>query len=370
MYKEPTKKKLEIELPKRPPQTGSDGGYGAPRPTQPYDIPYTPPPVSVNANINKTNTNKNSLLNSLMSPEAIAAMAVGGLGIGSNIMNNRADARENQLNRDMRMRELMAGMAGDDQNDARTRQIAYLDSTQMDPVKQQRDLFSANLLADIARTGPQHIVPGQGNVNPAHVSDNTMGFMAPDALASAASRFYGAAGSVDPHQAHPDLAGMGFGAAGTANQTQMDQTINDAGARAEAMSKARRDALLGTIDTSGGTANGDIQNAQGTTLHNPDPSRYQWDANKKTWVPIQHSGGKMAMLGKIMGMAAPFALMAVPGLQGAGAGMMMARAGASAGIGALTSKMQGATTGQSISNGGTGAMMTMGNDYFNRKAGR
>lgn len=331
-------------------------------------MPFNPtmPTSNMNINANLVQSNKNSFLNSLMSPEAIAGMAMGGLGFASNYLSNRSANQNSQADRDLRMKELLAGISGDELTDMRARQQAYLGSTQMDPVSQSRDLFSANLLRDIAAGGPGHVTPGQGNTNPAHVSDATMGFLSPGALAENASRFYGAAGAIDPHQAHPDLASMGFGDAAGKYQGQMDTTITDAGARYDALNKSRRDALLGSINT--GQDGGDVTNAQGTTLHNPDPSRYQWDPAKKTWVPIQH-GSKLGTIGRIAGMVAPFALMAVPGLQGAGIGMMAARAGASAGIGALTSRMQGASAGQSLRNGAIGGAMTAGNDYFNRRPG-
>ena len=351
----------------------SSGAVNSNMPSGGIQVPTTGAPwagpMGGNLNVNVQQANKNSFMNSLMSPEALAALGMGGLGFVSNMLSSRNDGKERQLDRDLEMRRLLAGIAGDDLVDQRTRQQLYLGSMGMDPVSQSRDLFSANLLRDIAGRGPQQIVPGQGNVNKFTPSESTMGFLSEGALAENAGRFYGAAGALDPNQARPDMSAMGFGPAGAAQQGRVDSTINDAAARHAASTQARRDALLGSIEGTGGPSSGNAVDAQGQQIVNPDPSRLVWDPQRKAFVKKDDGGSKMGTFGKILGMAAPFALMAVPGLQGAGIGMMAARAGASAGIGMATAKMQGASGRQALANGAINGGMSVGGDYFNRRPG-
>src|SRR3990167_11407249 len=186
-------------------QGGSGGGYQGPTPRQ--EVAGIDNRLGAKFDVNVQQANKNSFLNSLTSPEALAALGMGGLGFASNMLSSNAEGRERQLDRDIEMRRLLSGIAGDDLTDQRTRQQLYLGSLGMDPVSQSRDLFSANLLRDIAGHGPQQIEPGQGNVNRFTPSEGTMGFLAPGALAENAGRFYGAAGALDPNQARPDMAG-------------------------------------------------------------------------------------------------------------------------------------------------------------------
>ena len=321
------------------PYTSGAVGGDPNRPLTSYQPPMNINPVPANPatyNVNVQQANKNSFMNSLMSPEALAAIGVGGLGFASNMLSSKNDGRERQLDRDLEMRRLLAGIAGDEMNDTRTRQQLYLGSMGMDPVSQSRDLFSANLLRDIAGRGPQNIVPGQGNVNPFTPSEGTMGFLAPSALAENAGRFYGAAGAIDPNQARPNMAAMGFGDAGAAQQTRVDSTINDAAARHASASQARRDALLGQIEGVGG-------------MQNPA----QLDPRKQGTSKKRKFFGTLGAIGGVV--AAPFtggaSLMAVgPSLQlGYGAGSKTAAIG---GLGASIAQ-------------GTGA----GRDYFSRRPG-
>ncbi len=276
-------------------------------------------------NIGVQTSQKNGLLNSLMSPEALAAMGMGGLGFVGQMMNNSHDSQQQGMNREMQMRQLLASIATNQMDDQRTRQLGYLNSTQMDPVSQSRDLFSANLLRDVAGHGPTHYAgDGSGAQNPFSVSQGTMNFLSPGALAENASRFYGAAGSVDPNQAHPDLAAMGFGPEGTARQAGMDQTINAAGQRAQQLQQERKNALMQSIQ--------------------PQPQQ-------------QHPSKKSGIL-KLLGGIGMGALAFVPGMQPLAPYLL------GSGFGMATGGLKGAAV------GAAGAGVGQAGDYFKRPSGK
>ena len=179
-----------------------------------------------------------------LSPEAYAAIAQGGLGVGEALLRNR----QANADRETRMRELLAGITTDELDRDFQRQRAYMDTFSMDPVSQQRDLFSANILRDLAQRGPTR-VDARGVMNPFQASSTSMGFLAPSALAENASRFYGAAGSLNPSAQRPNLGRMGFGAAGDPYQDQMETTIQSAEDRYNALNQQRRNELLDAIQS-------------------------------------------------------------------------------------------------------------------------
>lgn len=234
------------QIPNRlPPSTGPTFPTGTPGDG---GAPMTRPRTDIDVNV----SNRNGLLNSLMSPEAIAAIGMGGLGFASGIMGSRANASEGRLTREQHNRELLAAQSGDALEDMRLRQQGYMNTLQQDPVSQARALFSANMLRDLAGHGSSRVAPGQGVTNPFSVSPESMNFLSPDALADNASRFYSAAGSLDPNQQRPDLAAMGFGDAGAARQGGVDSTIQSAADRYEKLRRQQREDLLNTISTPSG----------------------------------------------------------------------------------------------------------------------
>lgn len=294
------------------------------------------------------------LMRSILSPEGVAAIAMGGLGVGQAMLTNRANAAEGDKNRAFQRQQLLSQIAGDQMDDTRARQQGYMNTFAMDPVAQQRALFSASLLRDVAQNGPARVAPGQGVTNPVSVGSDTMGFLSPDALAENASRFYGAAGALGgPGVQHPDLAAMGFGAAGASRQAGMDQTITQANDRYEQMNRERRDTLMN------GFAPGEHNPTE--PPGNPDPSRYVWDAARKTWTPMKKQGGGfLGVLGKI----APFAAMAIP-FAGPALGMTaMAANGLATGVGVAGALANRNPMGAAQYGAG------FGQDYFNRRGGR
>ena len=368
------------------PTPGVGGNPGRPIDTYqpPTGAPWSGPGLPARVGVDVTTTRKNSLLNSLMSPEALAALGMGGLGFASNMLNSKADAKEGQANRDFtgqqneldraaRLRELMAAISGDELDDLRARQGAHMDTFAMDPVSQSRDMFSAGLLRDIAGRGAAHVAPGQGITNPFQVSDASMNFLSPDALAENASRFYGAAGSLNPNAQKADLGAMGFGDAGVARQGSMNTTIDAAGQRYTDLNAARRAALTPPSPALSTGPTGPT-GRPATGPGSPHPNNPDWvlkaDGTGYELAAKKKGGGIGSLLGKIAMMAAPFAMMAVPGLQGPGMGMMLARAGASAGLGAMGTKLQGGSGKQMAANAAYSGAMSAGGDYFNRGSRR
>lgn len=296
-----------------------------------------------------TTSNKDRILKSITSPEGMAAIMSGGLGVGASLLQTNANAAEGAKNRDMLMRQLLSNATGDQLSDMTTRQQGYLNSFQQDPVHQQKQLFAAGLLRDVAGNGAAHIGPGQGVTNPVSVGADTMGFLSQDALAGNAARFYGAAGSLNPSAPAPNLAQAGFGAAGAAQQGGMQSTIDQAGQRYQQLQNQRRDELMGSM--------GQGQSNPGEPPGNPDPSKYHWDPIRKGFMPTeQHHNGLLSILGKV----APFAAMAIP-FAGPALGMsMMAASGLSAGVGAAGALANHNATGAAQYGAG------FGQDYFNR----
>jgi hypothetical protein len=342
-----------------------------------------------------TTSNSGGFMNALRSPEGIAAATTGGLGLIEGILRSKGDAKQAAAEREMRMRELLNGIGRDEQANLFDRQRAYLDSTQMDPAAQARHLFSASALGDLAGRGATRVGPG-GVQNPFRPSAQTQGFVGPEALAEHAARFYGAAGSINPAAARPDLSAMGFGQAGAARQGQVTGEIDAAGQQLAALNSQRRSDLLGSLQGGGQgpvTQNGpqlDGMNDQMRTSaawqdwmrqQGEDPARVSLNDSQRRALQahmaangIQFGPGMeidpagnvnqdqgvsryARTAGKIGLMAAPFALMAVPGLQGAGMAAMLGRAGASAGLGYLGGGARGAAV---------GAASSLGGDYFTR----
>lgn len=319
----------------------------------------------MNVNANVTSQQKNSLLNSMMSPEALAALGMGGLGIGSAYMTNKANAAEGAKNRQAQLNALLSGITGDELDDTRQRQIAYLNSTQMDPISQSRDLFSGAMLGELAKNGPM-TADSSGLHNTFSPSSAAMNFMSPEALAENAARFHAAAGQVNPGAPHADLSAMGFGAAGASRQGQVDTSINDAAARYQQLQGQRRQELMGTIGAGrpGGPealADGTvpIRKGDGTPIPNPDPAHYVLDQNRSLWVPKQEGGGHASLLKHILGGAALVGSSFIPGMPAVVAPYLMS-AGVGMGVGGVKGAINGAV-GQGINQG-----MGAATDYFNR----
>jgi hypothetical protein len=274
---------------------------------------------------------RDRLLASITSPEGVAAISMGGLGIGQSLLQNRANSRENERDRAMTREQLLAQLYGDEQDDLRLRQQGHMNTFAMDPVAQQRAMFGAGLLRDVAANGPARIAPGQGVTNPASISGDTLGFLSQEALADNASRFYAAAGSLaGPGAPSADLASMGFGAAGAARQPQMDATISAANDRYETLGRERRDALMRQVV----------------------PEQQEDDDDG--------GGGVWGFLKKTL----PFAAMAIP-FVGPAVGMgALATSGLAAGVG----------VGGALANrnpmGAAQHGANFGQDYFNRRGGR
>lgn len=184
----------------------------------------------------------------LTSP-AGASMVSGGLQTGQNILNNKANASEGAANRQQQRDMLLSQIGGDEQQDNLSRDTSYLNSTQMNPVKQQQDLMRAGVMKAMATQGAPQIQRGAGVVNKPDLSGPANQFLSDPALAASAARFYGAAGTVSNNAPPADLSSMGFKTNTDALQSKLDTSVSDARQGREALSQQRRDALLGRITT-------------------------------------------------------------------------------------------------------------------------
>lgn len=264
-----------------------------------------------------------------------AALAIGGLGAGSSILNNRAQSNLNAANRRQRFYELLSGLNTDQLNENFRGQQANLNSTQLDPYAQARAGFSAGILRDKAFNGAPHV--GRGGVtNPFNAGPAAEQFLNNNALAENASRFFGAAGSLNPDAQIPNLAEMGLGDAGIAHQGGLNSTIAAAGADRNFLQNQRRQDLI----------NGLTKDQQGG------------------------GGGGWRKYLSLASLAIPFIGPAIGGALGL-AGTLGSTIGsglAGAGIGAASGGLSGAAYGGA---GGalSGYMNNGGRDYFNRPAG-
>lgn len=339
--------------------------YGAQQPTQPAFNWGTPDPVSRAPQ----QSPKNKLLSSFLTPEALAALTSGGLGVASALLSNNAAGDRNEAQLAVERERIAqagniarAGVEGDALTDLRTRQLEYLNSLQMDPVAQQRHLFRANILRDMASAGPPVAGGGRGVTNPMTPSPYTMGFLAPDALAENASRFYAAAGSIDPNQQRPDLAGMGFGEAGANRQQLVDQTIDNSQEMQNDLLTRRRDALAGQVTGTGTQPAGATPTGNQVGAPHPSDPRYVMGPNgsyithealNQLINPKKRPWWHKALIGAgLVGSAF------IPGLSAAVAPYLIS-AGTGMALGGVSGALSGAAS--------TG--MNQANDYFNRRAG-
>lgn len=291
---------------------------------------------------------RKSFLDALMSPEGMAAAVSGGLGVGQAFLQNRSNAnlqREQQVyDRQALLAQLLNGANADQQGDYLARQQAHMNTFAMNPVAQQRHLFTAGVLGDLAQRGPTR-VGGGGVSNPFQTSAQTQGYVQPDALAEAASRFYGAAGALNPQATPADLSAMGFGQAGAARQQSVHDSINRSRNTINDLNTQRRSDLINMLQQGG-------QGQQG----GPAPEGYEYD--KKTGQLKKKGGGFLGFLKK----ALPIASMAIP-FVGPGIGLGLLGATSTAALGA------GAGIGSQLlaGRGGGGGAMPPQQDYFTRK---
>lgn len=182
----------------------------------------------------------------LTSP-AGASLVSGGLQAGMGIANNKANAAEGAANRQQQRDTLLSQIGGDEQQDNLSRDTAYLNSTQMNPVKQQQDIFRAGIMRAMGQQGAPQIQRGQGVVNKFDAAPTANQYLGDESLANAASRFYGAAGTVSNNAPPADLSKMGFNTNTEELQSKLDTSISDARQGRDTLAQQRRDALLGRI---------------------------------------------------------------------------------------------------------------------------
>lgn len=143
---------------------------------------------------------RGSLVSSLTSPNAIASIASGGLGLIGSILQANAANNANA------------------QQDAYKRQLGYLNTFEMNPVAQNVDLAKASSMASVMAHGPSRL----GVTKPFDMSQ-AQAFLTPEALAQQTARFTQGAqdlGTNSISTAAPlDLAKMGFGTAAAPYQS-------------------------------------------------------------------------------------------------------------------------------------------------------
>lgn len=193
---------------------------------------------------------RSRLMNSLSSPEAIASIASGGLGFASNLLSNRAAQQANQQNIRAQVASQLAGATADEQSQDFARQQAYMNTFNQNPVNQAKQTFRTAALGRLAERGPVQLSQGGGVTAPTSYGDLSAQYLSPDALAENASRFYGAAGALNPSAQVPDLSAAGFSQGGQ-YQGGLNDAVAQALARMQALSRQRREDLLAGISDSG-----------------------------------------------------------------------------------------------------------------------
>ena len=179
----------------------------------------------------------------------IVAGVTSGLSMLDNYLNRKQQKKQAEADREAQRRQFIAAimgeagnLAGDELDDTSSRDIAYLNSTQLNPVKQQQDIFRSAAIGRLAGQGAPTTGPG-GVSNMADFSGVASQYLSDPALAGAAARFYGAAGAISPNAPAADLSSMGFGAAGSSLQGGLNSQIVAARAAREALRQKQRDAL-------------------------------------------------------------------------------------------------------------------------------
>ncbi len=166
-------------------------------------------PTTPTAPTTPTNPSVGTQIGNFVNSPGGAALISAGAGIAGGIANNNASAADAAAQRAQQIRMLLSQLAEGRQADNLSRDSQYLASTQMNPVKQQQDIFRAGVLRAMGQQGAPQV--GRGGVtNTTDLRPVADQYLNDTALASAAARFYEAAGTMSPSARPADLRSMGF----------------------------------------------------------------------------------------------------------------------------------------------------------------
>lgn len=301
-------KKLTAYAPNQGPSGNMTGGVGG----------MTPPTASPSSRISEF----------LQSPAGAATIA-GGLGIAGGIANNRANAADSAAGRQQQLQMALGQTSDAIRSDNLSRDQSALNSTQLNPVKQQQDLFRASIMKTMAEHGaPQ---AQRGSVTPAPNFSGSGRFLGDDALAGAASRFYGAAGSMSNTAPPADLSSMGFKTDTSGLQAGMNKGIQDARDSRTALNTQQRNDFAGAMEAN--TA-ADVEQHKAAKdddwleKNSPAPQGYHWHDGELS----EDGSGFWHKLAKYGGIAGAGVATAMTG--GAASPLLMAAIGAGSGAAA------------------------------------
>lgn len=361
-------------------------------------IPPTPTQgAGVPTNSTQPQTAGNRVSDFVNSPSG-AALISGGLDLAKGVSNNKANAADAAAQRKQQLQMLLSQTADQEQSDNLSRDTAYLNSTQMNPVKQQQDIFRAGIMRAMGINGAPQIQRGQGVVNAPNFANEAKQYLGDDQLAAAAQRFHTAAGTVSNTAPPADLSKMGFKTDTSGLQKQMDTSIQGSRDERTALNQRRRDDLVGAIQQSGQEAevakHVEMQDDDWLEKNVPPPQGQHWHNGELSedgsgfwhkfakYAGIAGAGVATAMTG---GAASPLLIAAIGAGSGAaagwgsgggtkaalmGAGLGAIPGGAASGGGrsalGLASKIAAPAVANAIKPG-TGPMVSAGMDYFNRR---
>lgn len=259
--------------------------------TVPAALATTAPTI---AGAGAAGTGSSAAMKFLNSP-AGASLVSGGLQAGMGIANNNASAADAAAQRRQQLQMLLSQITGDQQQENLTRDTTYLNSTQQDPVKQQKDLMRAGVMKVLAQNGAPQVQRG-GVTNTPDLSGPANQYLSDPALAAAAQRFYTAAGIESNNAPIADLSSMGFKTDTSGLQNQMNTSVNNARQGRVDLNQQRRDELLGLL------TGGNTQTSSPTT---PSPSVTPPPSPVAPVAPTAPAGNTQSLLNKLQPTASP-----------------------------------------------------------------
>lgn len=181
-----------------------------------FDPNYTYGQGTSAAQGNTDSSSPSSALSSALNPQTLG-LALSGAGSFAN-----AALQGNEFNAQLAQQLQLAQMGNQLSRDTNA-----LQSTQLDPYKQQKDLAATAVKGALGQYGPSQAVVGSAApANPAApaISAASQQYLNPSALANAASTFELAQLNENPNAAIPNLQSSGFGQVGA----QQDQALSTA----------------------------------------------------------------------------------------------------------------------------------------------
>src|SRR3990167_8138837 len=209
-------------------------------------------------------------------PDLLSTIISAGAGIGGAIAGNKAQAglqqqdialeqqrlaierallalkmSQDERTRQTGVRQDLAASYGAQTKDRFGRAELGLKATEMDPVAQQKALFAAARMRELAKQGAPFIQPGSTQVqNRADLGGIAEQWLGDPALLAGTRMFEGARAAVNPYGLAPDFAAQGFGSTpGASDATgEIRRYLTDQRAQLEAGYDAERQALMEALN--------------------------------------------------------------------------------------------------------------------------